>query len=106
MKPRRISAWRIYGSLVGALSGVFPGIATMFSNVLKKGSTAITVFALFATKNTPSLSRKFREMVALAINLKKCPLGPESGPQARGSSLSNSRSTVRSCASIRASSWV
>ena len=43
----------------------------MFSDVLKYHQTAVTVFALFATKNRASLFRKFRNLVVLAINAGK-----------------------------------
>ena len=80
MKPQRISAWRTYSSRFGRFPGMSGGSATGFSNVLKCHQTVVTIFALFATKNSASLFRKFLNLVVLEIKEKKYHTRVWSGP--------------------------
>ena len=80
MKPQRISAWRTYSSRCGRFPGMSGGSATGFSNVLKCHQTVVTIFALFATKNSASLFRKFLNLVVLEIKEKKYHTRVWSGP--------------------------
>ena len=64
--------------------------------MLKYHQTAVTVFALFATKNRASLFRNFRNLVVLAIKAGKSKGGPverPAGGREAGINLMNVAST-------------